>query len=106
MPLQRKYQQLTWAEKSLASRTAQRTKMRIAIGHLYAVAVGRDETGEILDNADQLRFWNVTMSIHIGGHHHAYFPGHRGQLELLHTGALGSGPRHPTHNLAPKTLSG
>jgi len=46
------------SEKSLASSTtAQSAKMRIAIGHLplYAVAVGRDEPGEILDNADQLR---------------------------------------------------
>jgi hypothetical protein len=104
-------EQLTWAEKSLASRTAQRAKMRIAIGHLplYAVAVGRDEPGEILDNADQLRSLLERYHVHtyISGHHHAYFPGHRGQLELLHTGALGSGPRPLLNsNLAPqKTLT-
>jgi len=41
--------------------------------------------------------------VHISGHHHAYFPGHRGQLELLHTGALGSGPRPLLNsNLAPQ----
>jgi hypothetical protein len=104
-------EQLTWAEKSLASRTAQRAKMRIAIGHLplYAVAVGRDETGEILDRADQLRALLEHYHVHtyISGHHHAYFPGHRGQLELLHAGALGSGPRPLLNSkLAPqKTLT-
>lgn len=90
-------EQLTWAEKSLASPAAQSAKLRIAIGHLplYAVAVGRDEFGEILDNADQLRSLMERYRIHtyISGHHHAYFPGHWGQLELLHSGILGSGPR-------------
>lgn len=104
-------EQLAWAQKSLASSTAQGAKMRIAIGHLplYAVAVGRDEPGEILDNADQLRALLERYYVHtyISGHHHAYFPGHRGQLELLHTGALGSGPRPLLNsNLAPqKTLT-
>ena len=103
--------QLTWVEKSLASRTAQRSKMRIALGHLplYAVAVGRDKPGEILDNADGLRSLLERYHVHtyISGHHHAYFPGHRGELELLHTGALGSGPRPLLNsNLAPqKTLT-
>jgi hypothetical protein len=29
----------------------------------------------------------------ISGHHHAYYPGHRGKLQLLHAGILGSGAR-------------
>lgn len=104
-------EQLTWVERSLASPIAQGAKMRIAIGHLplYAVAVGRDEPGEILNNADQLRSLLERYRVHtyISGHHHAYFPGHRGQLELLHTGALGGGPRPLLNsNLAPqKTLT-
>ena len=104
-------EQLAWAQKSLASSTAQGAKMRIAIGHLplYAVAVGRDEPGEILDNADGLRSLLERYHVHtyISGHHHAYFPGHKGQLELLHTGALGSGPRPLLNsNSAPqKTLT-
>lgn len=103
--------QLAWMEKSLASSTAQRAKMRIAIGHLplYAVAVGRDESGEILDNADKLREILERYGVHtyISGHHHAYFPGHRGQLQLLHTGALGSGPRPLLNSSLPtqKTLT-
>lgn len=103
--------QLAWMEKSLATSTAQSAKMRIAIGHLplYAVAVGRDESGEILDNADKLREFLERYRVHtyISGHHHAYFPGHRGQLQLLHTGALGSGPRPLLNSSLPtqKTLT-
>lgn len=89
--------QLAWVEKSLASATAQSAKMRIAIGHLplYAVAVGRDELGEVLANADTLRAMLERYQVHtyISGHHHAYYPAHRGKLELLHSGILGSGPR-------------
>ncbi|MGA7934350.1 MAG: metallophosphoesterase, partial [Kovacikia sp.] len=90
-------EQITWAQKSLASDVAQAAKLRIAIGHLplYAVAVGRDEPGEILADADKLRAMLERYKVHtyISGHHHAYFPGHRGKLELLHTSALGAGPR-------------
>lgn len=105
------FEQLAWVKRSLASPTAQAAKMRIVIGHLplYAVAVGRDEPGEILDNADQLRSLLESYHVHtyVSGHHHAYFPGHRGQLELLYTGALGSGPRPLLNSaLAPrKTLT-
>lgn len=89
--------QLAWVEKSLASPAAQNAKLRIAIGHLplYAVAVRRDRLGEILDQPDQLRSLLEKYRVHtyISGHHHAYFPGHRGKLELLHAGAIGAGPR-------------
>lgn len=89
--------QLAWIEKSLASPTAQAAKLRIVIGHLplYAVAVGRDRPGEILNQPDQLRSLLEKYRVHtyISGHHHAYFPGHRGQLQLLHSGAIGGGPR-------------
>ncbi|NET35669.1 MAG: metallophosphoesterase [Cyanothece sp. SIO1E1] len=90
-------EQIAWAERSLASDTAQTAKMRIAIGHLpfYAVSQGRDRAGEILNRADELRSLLERYRVHtyISGHHHAYFPGHVGQLEMLYTGALGSGPR-------------
>ncbi|MGH2416067.1 MAG: metallophosphoesterase family protein, partial [Microcystaceae cyanobacterium] len=104
-------EQLVWVEQSLASPTAQQAKMRIVIGHLplYAVAVGRDTVGNFLSDAEQLRTLLERYHVHtyISGHHHAYFPGKRGQLELLHTGALGSGPRKLLNsNLPPmKTLT-
>ncbi|MBP0005245.1 MAG: metallophosphoesterase [Cyanobacteria bacterium SBC] len=104
-------EQIAWAEKSLASDVAKQAKLRIAVGHLplYAVAVGRDELGEVLADADDLRSMLERHGVHtyISGHHHAYFPGRRGELELLHTGALGSGPRVlldstllPTHTIS------
>jgi len=104
-------EQLTWVQKSLASSTAQGAKLRIAIGHLplYAVAVGRDKPGEVLQSPDELRSLLEKYSVHtyISGHHHAYYPGHRGNLELLHSGALGGGPRQLLNSDLPpqKTLT-
>jgi len=86
-----------WADRSLASDAAQQAKMRIVIGHLpfYAVAQGRDRPGEILERADELRSLLEKHRVHtyICGHHHVYFPGRVGELEMLHAGALGNGPR-------------
>jgi hypothetical protein len=102
---------LTWAEKSLNSSAARQAKIRIAIGHLplYAVAVGRDNQGNYLTNAPALQalLEKYGVELYISGHHHAYYPGKRGKLELLHAGALGSGPRKLLNsNLPPqKTLT-
>lgn len=86
-----------WVEQSLGSERAQQAPLRIVIGHLplYAVAIGRDRVGEVMDGAAELHTLLERYRVHtyISGHHHAYFPGHLGQLEFLHTGALGSGPR-------------
>ena len=104
-------EQITWAEKALASSTAQAAKMRIAIGHLplYAVSVGRDDPGEVLANAKQLADMLERYRVHtyISGHDHAYYPAHHGKLELLHASALGSGPRQLLNSSLPpyKTLS-
>ena len=90
-------EKLAWVEETLASPEAQNAKMRILIGHLplYAVAVGRNEPGEVMQNADKLRAMLERYNVHtyISGHHHAYYPAHRGNLQLLHMGILGSGPR-------------
>ncbi|MDX2241680.1 MAG: metallophosphoesterase [Leptolyngbyaceae cyanobacterium bins.302] len=88
---------LAWVEKALGSEKAQSAKMRVVIGHLplYAVAVGRDEPAEVVENADAMRAMLEKYKVHtyISGHHHAYYPAHRGKLQLLHMGILGSGPR-------------
>jgi len=90
-------EKLAWVEAALASPEAQNAKMRILLGHLplYAVAIGRNETAEVMHDADSLRALLERYDVHtyISGHHHAYYPGHRGDLQLLHTGILGSGPR-------------
>lgn len=89
--------QLAWVERSLASPTAQAAKLRLAIGHLplYGIAVNRDRPGEYLAQAEALRSLLERYDVHtyISGHNHVYYPGHRGQLELLYAGALGGGPR-------------
>ena len=85
-----------WKPPSLARRLNE-PGPEILLGHLplYSVAVGRNQPGEVMDNADQLRAMLEGYNVHtyISGHHHAYYPGHRGKLQLLHTGLLGSGPR-------------
>ncbi|MFE4107518.1 metallophosphoesterase family protein [Almyronema epifaneia] len=89
--------EVAWADRSLASAEAQSAKRRIVIGHLpfYAVSQGRDRAGEILERADELRALLERHNVHtyICGHHHAYYPARLGNLEFLHCGALGSGPR-------------
>ncbi|MGF1538297.1 MAG: metallophosphoesterase family protein [Elainellaceae cyanobacterium] len=88
---------LAWVEQALSSPEAQNAKLRILLGHLplYAVAIGRDSPGEVMENADALRAMLEEYNVHtyISGHHHAYYPAHRGDLQLLHMGILGSGPR-------------
>jgi hypothetical protein len=43
------------------------------------------------------------VHLYISGHHHAYFPAYKNKLKLLHTGALGSGPRSLLNsNLSPR----
>lgn len=102
---------LAWVEQALASEKAQQAKLRVLIGHLplYGVAVGRDQPGEVMANADPLRSLLERYNVHtyVSGHQHAYYPAHRGNLQLLHTGALGSGPRQIIDtDLAPrKTLT-
>ncbi len=88
---------LAWVEKSLSSKIAQEAKIRVIIGHLplYAVAEGRNKAGEVLENPEALKRLLEKYKVHtyISGHQHAYYPGHKDKLQLLHTGALGSGPR-------------
>ncbi len=100
-------QQLEWVEKSLASSQAQTAKMRIVMGHLplYAVAPTKNKMGDILAKADELQTMLEKYNVHlyISGHHHAYFPGYKGNLKLLYSGALGSGPRTLINsNLSPR----
>jgi hypothetical protein len=90
-------EKLDWVEQALESPAAQSAKIKILLGHLplYAVAVGRDSPGEVMADADQLREMLERHQVHtyISGHQHAYYPAHKGNLQLLHTGILGSGPR-------------
>ncbi|NJO86675.1 MAG: CHRD domain-containing protein, partial [Lewinella sp.] len=90
-------QELAWVEAQLQSPAAQGAKFRFVVGHLplYASANERNSIGNILNNAEQLRALLERYNVHtyVSGHHHAYFPGKRGDLELMNAGAAGSGPR-------------
>jgi 3',5'-cyclic AMP phosphodiesterase CpdA len=103
--------QLAWAGEQLESEAAKKARMRVAVGHLplYGIAVGRERPGDYLDGAEKLRAFLERRGVHtyISGHDHAYYPGKRGQLELLHAGALGSGPRRLLDSDRPprKTLT-
>ncbi|MEB3160180.1 MAG: metallophosphoesterase [Synechocystis sp.] len=103
--------QLAWVENALASPAARQAKLRLVMGHLplYAVAEGRNKPGDVMNNADQLQALLERYQVHtyISGHQHAYYPGKRGNLELLHTGLLGSGPRTliGSQRRSPKTLT-
>ena len=99
-------EQIAWAERALASPEAQSAKLRMVMGHLplYAVSQRRDRPGEYLNGADELKALLEKHNVHtyISGHHHAYFPGKSGELNMLHLGALGSGPKSLlTTNAAP-----
>jgi 3',5'-cyclic AMP phosphodiesterase CpdA len=104
-------EKLAWVEKALASAPAQNAKLRLAIGHLplYGVAEGRNKPGEVMANAERLRALLEKYQVHtyVSGHQHAYYPGRRGNLELLHTGLLGAGPRAliGQERRSPKTLT-
>lgn len=85
-------QDMSWVESALQSEAAQNASMRFVIGHLpiYGVAEGRNSAGEILSNPETLRALLEGYDVHtyISGHHHAYYPGRRGELELLHAGSV------------------
>lgn len=89
--------QMAWVRRTLASEPARSAGMRVSLGHvpLYPVARGRDRPGEVQAQADSIRalLERGDVRLHISGHHHAYLPGRRGDLELLHAGALGQGAR-------------
>jgi Icc-related predicted phosphoesterase len=104
-------EQLNWVTQQLQSPSAQQAKLRIVIGHLplYGIAKKRDKSGEFLSDSEKLRSLLEKYRVHtyISGHQHAYYPGKKGNLELLHAGALGAGPRQLIQgNLPPqKTLT-
>lgn len=98
---------MSWVQRQLASEPARTARHRLVLGHLplYAVAEGRNRPGEVLQEPDSLRriLERHGVDTYVSGHHHAYYPGRRGGLELLHTGALGQGARPLIGSGAPPT---
>ncbi|MFU8805154.1 MAG: metallophosphoesterase family protein [Bradymonadaceae bacterium] len=74
--------------------TYQDYPIKFIYGHipLFPVAQGRET--EILQDFELERILNdYGVQMMISGHHHAYYPGRRGSLQLMHTACLGAGPR-------------
>jgi len=96
---------MRWVREQLSAEPARSARHRLVLGHLplYAVAEGRNRPGEVLQEPDSLRRILERHGVHtyVSGHHHAYYPGRRGALELLHTGALGQGARPLLGSSAP-----
>ncbi|OBX25366.1 phosphodiester glycosidase family protein [Gelidibacter algens] len=88
---------LEWMEKQFQLPAAKKAKFRFVMGHmpLYSVAQERDSKGDVLENPEKLRALLERYKVHtyISGHQHAFYPGKRGKLQLLNTGAAGSGAR-------------
>lgn len=89
--------ELAWLVGQLESPAARNARFRFVLGHLplYAVSSDRNSAGNILNNSERLRALLEEHDVHtyISGHHHAFYPGKRGELELMNAGAAGSGPR-------------
>ena len=100
------HENLEWLKEQFQTPEAKKAKFRFVMGHmpLYSVAQERDSKGNVLEEPEKLRKLLEEYNVHtyISGHQHAYYPGKRGELELLNTGAAGSGPRAwLTQNRAP-----
>jgi hypothetical protein len=88
---------LAWLSGQFETTEAKNARFRFVFGHLplFSVAQERDSKGDQLANADSLRrlLERYDVKVYISGHQHAYYPGKRGELQLLNCGAAGSGPR-------------
>ena len=88
---------LEWMKAQFTTPEAKNAKLRFVMGHmpLYSSAQERDSRGNVLSNSEELRRLLEENNVHtyISGHQHAYYPARRGELELLNTGAAGSGER-------------
>lgn len=88
---------LEWMKEQFKTDAAKNAKLRFVMSHmpLYSSAQERDSKGNVLANPEELRRILEENKVHtyISGHQHAYYPARRGNLELLNTGAAGSGER-------------
>lgn len=102
---------MEWVQDALSSESARGAGFRMVLGHLplYGIAEGRNKPGEVLQDADSLRAMleRHNVDVYVSGHHHAYYPGRRGSIDLLYSGALGQGPRQLIGTALPamKTLT-
>jgi hypothetical protein len=84
--------QHAWLE-SILERTED-IEMKVVYGHLPLVPFAEERQREILADARLERLLNThDVDVMFSGHHHAYYPGRRGDLRLVGLSCLGGGPR-------------
>jgi predicted MPP superfamily phosphohydrolase len=86
-----------WMGQQLNEEVAKKARLRIVLGHLplYAIVESKNKPGEVNANPDStLNFFAKNkVDLYISGHQHAYFPAHKGGVQLLNLGCIGDGPR-------------
>lgn len=84
--------QRRWLREVLQANADARAK--VVFGHipLYPVSQGR-ETEILRDTHLEEMLNEFDVDLMLAGHHHAYYPGRRGDLRLVSMACLGSGPR-------------
>ena len=89
--------QQQWLEHALSSESRSFNDCCVVMGHLplTAISVGRDRSGECIENAMQLTdlMQRHRVDLYLSGHHHAWYPGELKGQRLLSLGAMGNGPR-------------
>lgn len=103
--------ELQFVRDQFTSPEAEAAKVKLLVGHLplYGVAQERDTPGNVLDNPMEIQSMLEELGVHtyISGHHHAYYPGKHGSVDLLNAGIIGSGPRKllNTDEVSPRTTT-
>ncbi|TXD39149.1 hypothetical protein FRC98_01740 [Lujinxingia vulgaris] len=84
--------QRLWLDAVLKAHAELSTK--IVFGHLPLHPVAQSKEDETLaDEALEALLLRHGVDLYVAGHHHAYYPGKRGELGLLHSACIGAGPR-------------
>lgn len=90
-------EQRDWLVEQLRSNEAKTARFRIVLGHLplYAVSQGRNKAGEIIaEGAELYALLNgFGVDYYLSGHHHAFYAARNDHTIMIHSGALGGGPR-------------
>ncbi len=91
-PISNNDPQLDWLESILDSEVKPRATL--VLGHLPLAPINLMQFWETAQSSRLIEILKKSPNtIYISGHHHAFYPGHIGELRTIASPALGSGPR-------------
>ena len=91
-PISNRDPQLDWLENILQS--PQKPRATIVLGHLPLAPINLAQFWDIAGSSRLLEILQKSPNtLYISGHHHAYYPGHIGNLRTIACPALGVNPR-------------